>query len=153
MVALDTRLRPNDDQVIGKVLDGEAIVINLATGSYYAMPDVGAVVWQAIEDHCSVQEIAIRVSATHEVSVERAGADVLELAERLMTEGVVALATGAAAPHGAPVPAASRAPYVAPQLTAYSDMRNLLALDPPMPSIDALAGAGGKSNLRGSNQS
>jgi hypothetical protein len=143
MISLATRLRPNDDEVIAKVLDGEAIVINLATGSYYAIPGVGAVIWQGIEDCCSMHEIAARVSAGYDVSVEQAGADVLELAERLMQEGAATLATDPVAPRSAPPPPKSRAPYAVPQLTAYSDMRNLLALDPPMPSIDVLA-AGGK---------
>ena len=150
MLSLDTRMRPNDEQVIGKVLDGEAIVINLATGSYYAIPDVGAVIWQGIEERCSLQEIAVRVSANYEVSVEQAGADALELAERLMQEGVVAIATDIpASPAAQPTAPARRTPYAAPQLVAFSDMRNLLALDPPMPSIDALGGAG--KNDRGSS--
>jgi len=153
MASLDMRLRPNDDEVIGKVLDGEAILINLATGSYYALPDVGAFIWQAIEAHCSLEEIAARVSASYEVSVEQAGIDVLALAERLMEEGIVAPAADVDAHPMTPAPPAQRAPYAAPQLTTYSDMRNLLALDPPMPSIDTLAGAGTKSDQSGSNES
>ncbi len=144
MVALDTRLRPNHEEVIGKVLDGEAIVINLATGSYYAMPDVGAVIWEAIEEQCSLHEIADRVSARYDVSAERAAADMLEFAERLLQEGVVALTSDTAGHRDAPARAAIRAPYATPQLTAYSDMRNLLALDPPMPSMDTLTRPGEK---------
>src|SRR5262245_59436101 len=153
MLSLETRLRPNDDEVIGKVMDGEAILINLATGSYYAIPDVGAFVWEAIEARCSLEEIALRVSASFEVSVEQARVDILEFAERLMQEGVVALAPDASANGAAPAPPACRAPYVAPQLTVYSDMRNLLALDPPMPSVDTLAAAGVKGGRSGSKES
>lgn len=153
MVSLDTRLRPNCEEVIGKVLGDEAIIINLATGSYYAMPGVGAVIWQAIEEGCSLHEIAVRVSASYEVSVEQAGADVLDLANRLIQEGVAALAADTPAPRSSPAaPPASRAPYATPQLTAYSDMRNLLALDPPMPTIDSLT-AGDKNDPHGSNES
>jgi hypothetical protein len=154
MLLLASCLRPNDEEVIGKVLDGEAIVINLATGSYYAMAGVGAVIWQGIDERCSLQEIAVRVSANYDVSVEQAGVDVLQLAERLMQEGIATLAADSPEPvAAAPPPLAHRAAYAAPELTAYSDMRNLLALDPPMPSIDGLAGGGAKSDLGGSNES
>lgn len=152
VVSLDMRLRPNDEEVIGKVLDGEAILINLATGSYYAIPDVGAVIWQAIEAQCSVGEIAARVNANYDVSVERARADMLEFAARLLDEGIVAPVFNGLADGPAPAPAPQRAPYAAPQLTVYSDMRNLLALDPPMPSVDALAGAR-KGERSGSQES
>ena len=141
MVSLDTRLRLNDEEVIGQVLDGEAIVINLATGSYYAMPDVGAFIWEAIEAQCSLEEIALRVNANYDVSLEQARADTLAFAERLIDEGIVAPVSDARGDRPALAPPTQRAPYAAPQLTVYSDMRNLLALDPPMPSVDALAGA------------
>jgi hypothetical protein len=158
MVSLDMRLQPNDEEVIGKVLDGEAIVINLATGSYYAIPDVGGVIWQAVEERRSLEEIAVRVSASYEVSVEQARVDVLALAERLMQERIVMLAADAPADDAAPEPTrgpspARRAPYAAPQLTAFSDMRNLLALDPPMPSLDTLAPGSGKGNRSGTKES
>ena len=144
MVSLDMRLRPNDEEVIGKVLDGEAILINLATGSYYAIPDVGAFIWQAIEEQCSLGEIAVRVNANYDVSLEQARADMLQFAARLMDENIVAPASDPPGDSAAPAPPAQRAPYAAPTLTVYSDMRNLLALDPPMPSVDTLAGARGE---------
>jgi len=152
MVSLDTRLRPNDEEVIGKVLDGEAILINLATGSYYAIPDVGAFIWPAIEAQCSVEEIAVRVNATYDVSLEQARVDMLAFATRLMDEGIVTPASDARGDRPAPAPPPQRAPYAAPQLTVYSDMRNLLALDPPMPSVDELAGAG-RDERSGSKES
>jgi hypothetical protein len=151
MVALDMRVRPNEEEVIGKVLDGEAILINLATGSYYSIPDVGAFVWQAIEAQCSLEEIAVRVNANYDVSLEQARGDMLAFAGRLIDEGIVVPASDARGDSPAPPPPTRRAPYVAPQLTVYSDMRNLLALDPPMPSVDTLAGAG--KGERGSRES
>jgi hypothetical protein len=147
MVTLDMRLRRNDEEVIGQVMDGEAILINLATGSYYAIPEVGACIWEAIDAQCSLGEVAVRLNVQYDVSLEQARADVLEFAARLMDEGIVAPTPDARSDHPAPAPPTHRAPYAAPQLTVYSDMRNLLALDPPMPSVDTLAGAarGGRS--------
>ncbi len=38
MLALSSFVVPNEQQVAAKVMDGEAILINLATGTYYSMP-------------------------------------------------------------------------------------------------------------------
>ena len=152
MVALGTRLRPSDEEVIGQVMDGEAILINLATGSYYALPDVGALIWQSIEVHCSLDEIAARLSQHYDVSVERACADLLALADQLLQEGIVTISSETQALGDAPAAPANRSPYSPPRLSVYSDMRNLLALDPPMPMLDSLAGGHKRDPSGGSSQ-
>jgi hypothetical protein len=141
MLTFATRLCPKDEEIAADVLDGEAIIINLATGSYYAMNNVGALVWRSIEQHSSLDEIAALVGTNYEVALERARADLLSLAEQLLAEGVVRVSDATAATGAAAVPAAPRLPYETPALSTYSDMRDLLAMDPPMPSVDALGGS------------
>lgn len=140
-----TRLCPNRDELAAEILDGEAIIINLATGSYYSMADAAAAIWQGVERHCSLEEIAARVAAAYDVPLEQARRDVAEIAERLLAENLARLSDTTASLGEAPPAPASRAPYATPVLNAYSDMRNLLALDPPIPSIDALDRGGAKS--------
>src|SRR4029450_13507670 len=43
------RYRVNSPQVINETIDGEAIMINLATGSYYSLDRVGGDVWTLLE--------------------------------------------------------------------------------------------------------
>ena len=138
MLTPTTRLCPKDDEIAAEILDGEAIIINLATGSYYAMGGVGAVAWQRIEQHASIDELAALVTESFEVTLERARADLLALANRLLDEGVVSISDAQTA-SGTAAPPEERRPYEAPELSAYSDMRNLLALDPPMPALGAVA--------------
>jgi hypothetical protein len=141
MLTLDTRLCPKEEEIAADVLDGEAIIINLATGSYYAMNNVGALVWRSIEQHCSLNEICARVADGYDVSIERARVDLLALATRLLDEGVVRISDAPDAAGPGPT-SAQRLAYQTPELSAYSDMRNLLAMDPPMPSVDALGTPG-----------
>ena len=138
MLTPTTRVCPKDEEIAADVLDGEAIIINLATGSYYAMNKVGALVWRSIEQHCSVDEITARVADNYEVEPARASRDLLSLVERLIGEGIVRVSDSTAA-LGASASPVQRLPYESPELSAYSDMRDLLAMDPPMPSVDALA--------------
>lgn len=133
MIEPRTRLCPNDEEIAARVIDGEAIIINLATGSYYSMTDAGGLIWTSIERRCSVDEIAAEVCATYDVSLERARADLLDLSAELIRCGVVKLSPEPAARGEASMAPTSRLPYAKPVLTAYDDMRNLLALDPPTP--------------------
>lgn len=138
MPTAHTRLCPNQEEIAGEILDGEAIIINLATGSYYSMADSGALVWQAVEQHCSLDEIANRLTLHYDVPLERAREDVAAIADRLLAERIAVASETSASRGDAPAAPEQRLAYATPALTAYSDLRNLLALDPPIPSVDAL---------------
>jgi len=43
MLKPESSLRPNEEEVASKVMDGEAILINLSNGIYYSMDKVGGV--------------------------------------------------------------------------------------------------------------
>ena len=42
-------MQANPDEVAAKVVQGEAIIINLASGVYYSMTGVGAAAWGLLE--------------------------------------------------------------------------------------------------------
>ena len=47
----------NAPTVVGEVIDGEAVIMDLKTGHYYSSLGVGAVVWNFIEAGCSLEAI------------------------------------------------------------------------------------------------
>ena len=63
MFTLQNRLRPNEAEVAAKVLDGEAIIINLSNGIYYSMDKVGGLIWEMIERGRSLQEIVESIAS------------------------------------------------------------------------------------------
>jgi hypothetical protein len=130
----ETRLAPNLKQLAAKVMDGEAIIINLTNGIYYSMDEVGGLVWELICDGRSLKEISAEISRGYDVSADQALADLQPLTAKLLEEDLVSLADSAEiAPPGARPEPAARLPYEAPTLHKYRDMADLLALDPPMP--------------------
>ena len=131
-----TRFRPNTEEVAAKVMDGEAILINLSNGVYYSMDNVGGVIWELVEGQHNLEEMIAAIRARYEVSAEQAQADVERLVGELLEENL-ALETDATAPceeSQSPKPD-QRTPYVSPELNTYRDMGDLLALDPPMPGL------------------
>jgi len=45
----DLRLTPNRANVAAKVIDGEAIILDITRGAYYSMDGAGAVIWAGLD--------------------------------------------------------------------------------------------------------
>jgi len=138
MLDLEARVRPNTQDVAAKVLDGEAIMINLTLGTYYSLDRVGTVVWELIERGHSLKRVVEAVTSRFDVSPETAGADLQRLVGEMLEEGIVVQADEGAKQYGEPEPptsrtTAARSAYEPPKLSIYRDMADLLALEPPTP--------------------
>jgi hypothetical protein len=119
-------------------MDGEAILINLSNGMYYSMDKVGGLLWELVEKGYSLEEMATAISERYEVSPDQARADVERITAELQQENLVLEGNGAAPQEALALDSSkAREPYEAPQLNVYRDMGALLALDPPMPGLEA----------------
>ncbi|MDQ6888009.1 MAG: PqqD family protein [Gemmatimonadota bacterium] len=137
MLAPDTRLKPNGAECASKVMDGEAVIINLTNGTYYSMPDVGGAIWQMIGEERTLAEIVDGIVGRYDVARDQAERDARRLVDELVVSRLAVATAGAGdAPPPRTIPASARLPYAAPELTSYSDMADLVALDPPMPQLD-----------------
>ena len=136
MPEIPDRLAPKSQQVAAKVMDGEAVIINLANGVYYSMDKAGGLIWSMIEQARSLDAIADAVAAAYDVPPVRAREDVEQLAAQLVAEDLVVAAGDEVPAEGAdPAPPPQKLPYETPKLNVYRDMEELLALDPPMPGL------------------
>jgi hypothetical protein len=135
MLSPRSRLVPNEEECAAKVIDGEAVIINLSNGTYYSMDQVGGFIWSLVAEGRPFEEIVDSIVARYEVSGQRALEDVQRLLDELIAEKLVTPAGGdAAAPRTGASPGAKQ-PYQEPRLNSYRDMADLLALDPPMPGL------------------
>ncbi len=124
----------NRPAVVSETIDGELVVMNLATGNYFSSAGSGAALWARLECGGSADDLAAVLVARHRLDAAAARADVERFLGQLQAESLVRIATqgdALAAPAPAPTvtPTASE-PYEAPQMHVYSDMRDLLMLDP-----------------------
>ena len=137
MLTLQQRLRPRAEEVAAKVIDGEAIIINLANGMYYSMDRVGGMIWDLLQNGQTLEGIVGAVTDRYDVSRDQATADLEALVNELLRENLVAPLEGgdsAAAPPR--LDPRGKLPYQTPTLNVYRDMGDLLALDPPMPDLE-----------------
>ncbi len=71
------------------VLDGEAILLNLETGAYFALNRVGTVTWELFNGERTLDQIHLAICERFEVSEEVARQDLLALVEHLDQEGLI----------------------------------------------------------------
>src|SRR5690349_15712632 len=116
------------EEVAAKVIDGEAIIINLANGIYYSMDKGGALIWELLAAGHSLEEVTAAVLVRYDTTGEQAEADVRQLAAELVQENLLVISHDAPAfLNGSTGEPAQKLPYEAPQLNIYRDMGDLLS--------------------------
>ena len=132
-------LKPNSDEVASKIVDGEAILINLLNGMYYSMDSVGGFIWSLIEAGHSQESIAEAVADHYGIARKTAIQDVATLIGELTEENLIVSVTGeaVAGSHEIDDTSAPEA-YTAPRVNKFDDMVDLFALDPPLPELSNL---------------
>jgi len=128
------------EEVAAKVIDGEAIIINLANGIYYSLDKAGGMIWEMLEaGHCLAEAVE-GITSRYDVPREQAQADVDRLATELVQENLLRIAADRTPPRQPVVQEAQhKLPYETPVLNIYRDMGDLLALDPPTPGFQDIA--------------
>jgi hypothetical protein len=107
-------------------------MINLATGSYYSLDRVGGDVWALLEASLPVDDIVVQLGRRYDAAEDDIRRGVDDLLQRLSSEELVVPCddsdpVGAASLEPAP---ASRPPFDAPRLEKFTDMQDLILLDP-----------------------
>jgi hypothetical protein len=123
--------------VAAKVVDGEAVLIHLASGAYYSLEGVGGRIWELIDAGATSRQIVEVIAGEYGAAAERVEADLAVLIQQLGEEQLVTETSGHAV---AELPESTRPSseglgYQPPQLNVFRDMADLFALDPPLPEL------------------
>ena len=127
-------LRVNSPHVIHETIDGEVIVINLASGNYYSVKGSGADVWEVIQSSPGADKdtITAAIAARFGRSSEDVGHDIADFLEALRREELVAATENGATASIPPTngPGENSKTFEPPLLEKYTDMQDLVLLDP-----------------------
>jgi hypothetical protein len=128
-----TRFRVNSPNVIHETIEGEVILIDLKTGTYYSLRDSGAAIWQSIEKGAGEDDIETDLRSRYDASGDDIRDAVRRLLGELEREGLVRADEGETEPAARPSfsnNGAGRLPFAAPVLEKHTDMQDLILLDP-----------------------
>ena len=94
-VPRDTSVRIRKD-VVFRELEGEMVLLNLATGVYFGLDPVGTRIWSLIEARRSADEIVNTLTAEYEVDADTLVADLARFLDTLRDNALVDVADGSA---------------------------------------------------------
>jgi Coenzyme PQQ synthesis protein D (PqqD) len=124
--------KPN---VIHEVFDDEVVIINLKTGSYFSLEKVGADIWILVDSGVTVDEIVEGIAHRYEASRGDVENSVRTMLKEFQREELIVPRTGTIA-SGKPStqiltqPGEKKLSFETPVLRKYTDMEELLLLDP-----------------------
>lgn len=111
--------------------DDEVVVINMVSGSYFALNDSARTLWTLADQGHSRAALIEAMQGRHEGDPATIAAEVGAFLEDLESEDLL-VRTSTAPPHPPtlPEPKEPRSPFVAPVVSKFTDMQDLLLLDP-----------------------
>jgi hypothetical protein len=124
--------RINTPDVTHELVDGEVIIVNVVTGAYYSLNGSAATIWGWLDGGAEVEAIAKRIAGVNGSSQESISADLLRFTKELQSEGLITPLQSATIP-AAPFDERTTdgiVPYASPKFDKYSDMEELLLVDP-----------------------
>jgi hypothetical protein len=75
--------------VVFRDLDGEAVILDLASGTYFGLNDVGTRVWQLVAEGRSAAQIVDRVAAEYDADRATIERDVARLLDALSARRLI----------------------------------------------------------------
>ena len=122
-------------KILRELIDEEVVIINMVSGSYYSLTDLGALIWDMIEQGLSLDRIVQALVNQYDASPEVIQDSLDQLMVSLMTEELIVTATSEttmAEVISIETVAAltAKKPFLSPVLSKYDDMQELLLVDP-----------------------
>lgn len=119
----------NGSGVASEQFEDEIILINLPRGNYYSLRHTAFAVWEKLLAGANQSQMADFLVGRYGVTQTEADQDIKAFLDQVLSEGLVVSAETVAEPVTAQTTVSGGA-YVKPELEVYSDMQDLLTLDP-----------------------
>lgn len=85
-----TKVVATDDQLATSV-DGETVILQLESGTYYGFNDVASRIWELIQEPRTVADVRDEILAEYDVSPDRCARDVASTLTDMADAGLVEL--------------------------------------------------------------
>lgn len=82
------------DSVMFRELEGESVILDLGSDSYFGLDQIGTKMWQALTEADSIQAAYDVLLEEYEVEADTLRADLSELLDTLLARGLIKVASG-----------------------------------------------------------
>jgi len=76
------------DQVMDRDLGNETVILDLASGAYFTVDEVGASIWKLFASGHNLGEVCDKVQADYDVSCAELEQDVVRFVDQLVAKGL-----------------------------------------------------------------
>jgi hypothetical protein len=125
----DAPLRAASANVHSKVFDDEVVILDMKSGTYFSLRGSGVDVWKLIEANASVAMISEALGERYEAPSSEIATALDSLLGELAESGLV-VADTSLHPSRPAAQSADKVPFSSPQVERFTDMQELLLLDP-----------------------
>ena len=87
-LSLDNRVRVSGD-VVFREIGGEAVLLDLATGVYFGLNEVGTRIWNLLQADGSLRNAFDALRTQYEVPSDQLERDLLDVVGRMFSKGLV----------------------------------------------------------------
>jgi len=124
------KVRINHGPVVCEQHADEVIAINLETGAYYSLKEAACRLWTLVEADAHVGDIIESFTAVHTGPADKIAAAVHEFLRQLEADQLIVPDSSVGKPVATAVAESAATPVPQFELQKYSDMEELLRLDP-----------------------
>jgi hypothetical protein len=130
-----TLFRINSPKVIHETIDGETVIVNLDSGNYYSLDTIGADIWDSVGKGVPIAHIIEDISCRYTGEREEIDQAVRLFVNELLQEALISPLESGRTVDVYEIPVKTEhadglPDFKAPILQKYSDMQDLLLLDP-----------------------
>jgi hypothetical protein len=79
------------DEVVFREVDGEAVILNLASGIYFGLDAVGTRMWQLIDEYGQLEAALVRLRAEYDAPPQTLEHDLVQLASELVEKRLLVI--------------------------------------------------------------
>lgn len=133
-----TQYRSNGPRFVDESVDGEALIMDMVTGTYYTCLGPATIAWDALKRGVAPGQVATAIAALYGVDAAGVERDLDEFVTELVQEELLVAWDAAPAGAAVEVPPAAVTPYGPMRLERYTDLADLILLDP----VQDVSGAG-----------
>jgi hypothetical protein len=133
------KYRVNAPHVIAETIGGETIIVHLSTGCYFNLGGTAVEIWDGIAAEQPTSSIVRQLELRYDAPGEEIESAVSQLLDELRREELIVGADddgASAATESTSEPASPRAPFVEPSVSKFTDMQDIILLD-PVHEVDA----------------
>ena len=85
----DTTVLSRREGLMAADMNGSAVMMDIMTGKYYNLGEVGGRIWEMLEEPISLAALVQKLTAEYDVSAERCRSDILPFLDTLIERGLL----------------------------------------------------------------